>query len=391
MKILVVCQYYYPEPFKISDTCEELVKRGHDVTVVTGTPNYPMGVIYSGYENGKRCDEVINGVKVHRCKIAPRGQGALGRLRNYFSFARASKKYVKKLAGDFDVVFVNQLSPVMMAEAGIAYKKKHGKKLVMYTLDLWPESFKAGGVGEGHPLYKMFKMISRKVYRSADDILVSSSNFANTISQNFGVDKGIISHLPQYAESQFLDITEKENDEKFNLLFAGNVGKAQDVGVIVECAKELQNDGVLFHIVGDGLELENMKKQAEKLDNVIFYGRKPLEEMLSFYQMADAMMITLVNDPVLSLTVPAKVYTYLASGRAIVGAIDGETATLLNEIQGGFVVNSGDAKGLARQILALKNSGNTGKIGQENRRFYLEKLSKDKHMDCLEQHLKGAL
>ena len=167
MKILVVCQYYYPEPFKISDTLEELVRRGHDVTVVTGTPNYPMGVIYSGYENGKRSDEVINGVKVHRCKIFPRGQGAINRLRNYFSFSCSSKKYVKTLGDDFDVVFVNQLSPVMMANAGIYYKKKFGKKLVMYTLDLWPESLKAGGIGEGNPLYKYFKKVSKRIYRSA--------------------------------------------------------------------------------------------------------------------------------------------------------------------------------------------------------------------------------
>ncbi len=391
MKILVVCQYYYPEPFKIADTCEELARRGHEVSVVTGTPNYPMGVIYAGYEDGKRSDEIINGVKVHRCKIFPRGQGAINRLRNYFSFARASKKYVKKLGEEFDVVFVNQLSPIMMAEAGIAYKKKFNKKLVMYTLDLWPESLKAGGVKEGNLLYKYFKKVSKKVYCSADDILVSSKNFADYISQNFGVDKNIISHLPQYAEAQFLDIEEKKPSDTFNVVFAGNIGKAQDLGVVIKCAKLLQNEGVNFHIVGDGVELDNLKKQAEKLENVIFYGRKPMEEMPEFYQMADAMLISLVNDPILSMTVPAKVYTYLASARAVVGAIDGETKTLLEEIQGGLIANSGDYKGLAKIILELKQSGLSGQIGKKNREYYIDKLSKDRYMDTLEIHLKGAL
>lgn len=131
-KILIICQYYYPEPFRLPDICEELVRLGNEVTVVTGTPNYPMGEIYLGYEDGKRSDEVLNGVNVHRCKTIPRKTGSLNRMKNYFSYPHESKKYIKSLPGDFDVVFVNQLSPVMMADAGIAYAKKHKKKLVLY-------------------------------------------------------------------------------------------------------------------------------------------------------------------------------------------------------------------------------------------------------------------
>ena len=119
MKILVICQYYYPEPLRITDICEELVRAGNDVTVVTGIPNYPMGEIYPGYENNRRQDEVVNGVKVHRCAIHPRKTGVLHRVWNYYSYPYASSKYIKHLKSDFDVVFINQLSPVMMAKAGI--------------------------------------------------------------------------------------------------------------------------------------------------------------------------------------------------------------------------------------------------------------------------------
>ena len=137
MKVLVVCQHYYPEQFRITDICEELVKRGYEVTVVTGLPNYPMGYIYGGYKDkSKRC-EWINGVDVHRTFTIGRRNGIIWRFLNYYSFMISSCLYTFKLAADYDVVFVNQLSPVMMAQAGALYKKRHGKKMVLYSLDLW--------------------------------------------------------------------------------------------------------------------------------------------------------------------------------------------------------------------------------------------------------------
>jgi len=161
-KILVICQYYKPEPFRISDICEEMVRRGHEVHVVTGYPNYPEGVLYEGYGKGKHIDEVINGVKVHRCFTIPREQGVAKRFMNYYSYAASSVKYVlsdkcKPTDGTkFDVVFCNQLSPVMMGEAAIAYKKKHKVPTVMYCLDLWPESLVAGGIKRTSPIYRAF-------------------------------------------------------------------------------------------------------------------------------------------------------------------------------------------------------------------------------------------
>ena len=119
MKILVVCQYYHPEPFRISDICEELTKQGHEIFVITGIPNYPMGVIYPGYEKGQKRDEIINGVKVHRCFTIGRKSGIIKRILNYYSYAISSTLYASKIRDEFDLVIVNQLSPVMMAYAGI--------------------------------------------------------------------------------------------------------------------------------------------------------------------------------------------------------------------------------------------------------------------------------
>jgi hypothetical protein len=193
MKILVICQYYYPEPFRVNDICEEMVKRGHEVTVVTGEPNYPEGQIYKGYENHQNSDEVINGVKVHRCPIIPRKTGTLYRFLNYLSFPHEAKKYIRNLktsdSKPFDVIFVNQLSPVMMAEPAITYKKKYGTPIVMYCLDLWPESLVAGGVSRRSTIYKVFHRVSRRIYNGMDRILITSRMFRGYLKEQFGVEQ----------------------------------------------------------------------------------------------------------------------------------------------------------------------------------------------------------
>ncbi len=387
MKILVICQHYFPEPFRITDICEELVKIGHQVTVVTGTPNYPMGEIYDGYEKGERADEIINGVNVHRCKTAPRKTGVFNRVKNYFSYALASKKYVKTLKDDFDVVFVNQLSPVMMAEAGIAYKKKHNKKLVLYCLDLWPDSLCVGGIKRDSLIYKIFNAISKRIYKKADKILITSQTFKENFIKNFAIDEEKISYLPQYAEAQFLNLKEKEKTEKFNLLFAGNIGSAQSVDTIIDAAKILQDEKVVFHIVGDGIELDNLKLQASGINNVIFYGRKPLEEMPKYYEMADAMLVTLIKGEIISKTLPGKVQSYMAAGKVIVGAINGETRAVLDESQGGYCGEAENFKLLAENIKKLIKLENINELGRKNREYYIQNFSKEKFMKDLISHL----
>ncbi len=388
MKILVICQHYYPEPFRITDVCEELVKNGHEVTVVTGTPNYPLGKVYAGYENGLRADEIVNGVKVHRCKTAPRKTGVINRVINYYSYARVSKRYVKKLPDEFDVVFVNQLSPVMMANAGITYKKKYGKKLVLYCMDLWPESLCVGGIKKGSLVYKIFSKVSKKIYRSADSLLITSRLFEDYLIDNFGIEKDKIKYLPQYAEEGFLSVKPKEPDKDFHLLFAGNIGMAQSVDTIIESARILKDENVIFDIVGDGVELENLRELAKDLPKVIFHGRKPLSDMPKYYENADAMLVTLIGEGFVSRTLPGKVQTYMAAGRTIIGAIEGETEIVLNDAQGGYCGKSGDSQALAKNILKLIKSGEAKELGASNREYYLKNFSKKSFIKELNNALK---
>lgn len=382
MKILVISQYYYPEPFRISDICEELVSRGNDVTVVTGIPNYPMGEIYPGYENNARQDEVINGVKVHRCAIHPRKKGAIHRIWNYYSYPYASSKYIDLLDDSFDVVFINQLSPVMLAKAGIRYSKKHKKPSVLYCLDLWPASLGVGGISSGL-IYKWFHRISRKIYNSVDRILVSSQMFSQYFEKEFGICDTV--YLPQYAENNFIpDDCRKDPNENIDLMFAGNIGSAQSVETIIQAAalcKDIKN--LFWHVVGDGKNLENCQNLAKKLEApVIFHGRQPLEKMPLYYKMADAMLITMQKDPIISLTLPGKVQSYLAAGKPIIGAIDGEAQRLIFDAKCGKCVASEDAEALAACVRDFIESEKED-FGKRSENYYSEFFSKSQFFEKL--------
>ena len=387
MKILVICQYYYPEPFRINDICEEMVRRGHEVTVVTGEPNYPEGFIYKGYENHAHADEVINGVKVHRCPIIPRKTGTLYRLLNYFSYPHHAKKYIKQLNG-FDVVLVNQLSPVMMAEPAISYKKKHKVPVVMYCLDLWPESLVAGGVKRSSLVYKVFHLISKRIYRKMNRVLITSRMFKRYLKKEFQIHSDKIKYLPQYAEGLFETLPNKVPGKITDLVFAGNIGEIQGVETIIKAAIKMKTDPVHFHIVGGGTYLERLQKIAEGQDNITFYGRRPLEEMPEFYAKADAMLVTLKADPVLSLTLPGKVQSYMAVGKPIIGAIDGETAEVIKASKCGYCGKAEDVDALVNNIRCFMKETDKQQLGKNARHFYERCFERQKFMEKLEDELR---
>lgn len=389
-KILVICQYYRPEPFRISDICEEMVRRGHEVQVVTGYPNYPEGILYEGYGKGKHIDEVINGVKVHRCFTIPRESGIVKRLMNYYSYPLSSKLYVRSdecvssNGKPFDVVFCNQLSPVMMTDAAIAYKKKYKVPVVMYCLDLWPESLIAGGITRKSPIYKFFHHVSKGIYRQMDKILITSRMFSKYLVSEFGVEKERIEYLPQYAEGIFEQIPPREEDGVFNFMFAGNIGSVQSVETVIKAAEQLKDDPVKFHIVGGGSDLDRLKGLAEGLYNITFYDRRPLEEMPEFYSKADAMLVTLAADPVLSLTLPGKVQSYMAVGKPIIGAIDGETRAVIEAAKCGFCGKGENVDELVENVKKFIRNDRREEMGQNARKYYEENFEEKIFMDKLE-------
>ena len=391
MKILCVCQYYAPEPFRIPDICRGLTERGHSVTVVTGTPNYPEGEIYPGYGKGRHQDEIIDGVRVHRCPLIPRKKGAFYRFLNYYSFVFSAGRYLKGLKEEFDVVFINQLSPVMMAQPALQWAKRNRKKSVLYCLDLWPASLLAGGIRESSPIHRVFLGISRRIYRKADTIAVSSHGFLSYFQDVLGIDASQIRYLPQYAEALFDDLSRTPGKkEGADFVFAGNVGTMQSVETIVEAARLLQeNPDIRIHVVGSGIALDHCRQLAQGLSNITFYGRHPLEEMPGFYAMADAMLVTMAKDPVMDINFPGKVQSYMAAGKAILGAVDGETARMIHEADCGICVPAGDANALAKAMeTAAADLSAWEQYGVNAKKYYLENFRREGFLDSLEQLLR---
>mgnify|MGYP003290867794 FL=1 len=390
MKILVVSINYYPEPARITDICEELVKRGHDVTVVANVPNCPQGDFYEGYPDGRVRDEVRNGVKIHRCFTIARKKGAVRRVLSYYSYVFSSISYVRSLKDDFDVVFVNQLSPIMLAYAGAEYKKLFHRKIFFYSQDLWPMSLTVGGIKENSLVFKYFHRVSEKLYKSADVLYGTSRSFPAYFEKEFGITG--MKYLPQYAEGLFSpEQCRKAPSETFDLMFAGNVGNFQSVDTIIKAAAMTKDDKrIRWHILGNGSELENLKALADSLkaDNVIFHGRKPLEEMPKYYAMADAMLVTMIKNPVISLTLPGKVQSYMAAGKPLLGAIDGETRLVIEEAGCGLCGDAENSEQLAKNARIMADQS-MEKYAENSFAYNEQYFTKEKFMNTLIAELEG--
>lgn len=387
MKILFISQYYEPEPFLIHDKVKELVKLGHKVTVMTGLPNYPKGENLDGYKPGKFVED---GVEIIRLNVRPRRNGAKNLFLNYISFVYQASKYVNKLDDKFDFVYVYQLSPVLMGIPAIKYKKKYKVPMILYCLDLWPESLVSGGIRKGSLVYKFFKLISKRIYQNADSIHISSKLFSKYFKNDLGIDKALI-YNPQYANE--LEVSKHDNikndlflKDKVNITFTGNVGEMQNLSVVINALTKV-DEKVHFNLVGDGSKLESLKILAKKLnvqDKVTFHGRQPAEMMKEYMAQSDALIITMKDDEVISYTLPAKVQSYLQSGKFILGSIDGEAANVIIESQAGAVVKANDSDALAqlindfvKNIEDYKNHGLNGPI------YYKEYFGRDKFINIL--------
>ena len=399
MKILIVTQYFYPEQFQINDIAPELVKRGHEVTVLCGVPNYPKGVVFKSYETkGERelaeteyCR--ATGVRVMHVEQAPRGHNPVSLLLNYISFARNSSKAVAKLDNDFDVVLGYQLSPISSMSAALEYKKRTGTPVLYYTLDIWPVSAEGMLKSKKNPLMWPVKRMSRKIYQGADRILVTSRPFIDYLQRVNGVAANRLAYLPQHADSRMLEMDMKAEDNAVaDFLFAGNIGKGQRADVIVEAAKILGRRGdYRIHMVGDGRmreELELKVREEGLADNVLFYGNQKREDMPSFYKMADALLITLRGNNEVGNTMPGKLQMYMTTGKPILGAINGAANEVIHESGCGDCVKAADSRGLAELMLRfIENPESFAGCGENARRYFKEHFTLETYMDELEKEL----
>lgn len=386
MKLLIICQHFYPEQFKISDISFKLAEQGHDVTVLTGLPNYPSGIIDKEYRMFKRRKEIINGVKIYRSWLIPRRKNVINLSLNYLSFAFSSTIKSLFIKEKFDHILVYQTSPITMALAGVFLTKLTKKPLIIYCLDLWPESVTTIGIKKGSFIYKMLFHLSKWIYKQADEIFTSSRMFEDYFKNVLLIDKKT-TYLPGYAEDVFEQLPPKEHKENINLVFAGNIGKMQSVETIVLAANELKkNKEIVFHIVGDGSAKKECEELASKLalENVVFHGQHPLSEMPKFYKMADAFLITMKDNNIISYTLPNKVQSYLASAKPILGAINGETNLVIKDANCGFCGPAEDYRRLAENIILFAgNIAMHSTYGENARKYYESNYSKDIYFNKL--------
>lgn len=407
MKILIVSQYYYPEQFQINEIAPELVKRGHDVTVLCGVPNYPKGVVYNGYatknERLQAEKEYFRqtGVKVIHCNQIPRGHNPLQLILNYFSFVRNSSTAIQKMVADegrkYDIVLGYQLSPITSMYAALEYKKLTGVPVVYYTLDLWPVSVQSQIHNAKSPLYKLVSIISRRLYAGADRILVTSRPFIDYLHRVNAVPTDKMAYLPQHAGEEMLDMDlNAEENGIADFMFAGNIGAGQRIDVIIAAARILgPRPDYKIHIVGDGSKRKELETKviAEDLqDNVIFYGNQRRSDMPGFYKMADALLITLRGNNEVGNTMPGKMQMYMTTGKPVFGAINGAANEVINESHCGSCVKAGDAAGLAAIMKDfIEHPDSYKECGKNARAYFKTHFTLDHFMNGLERELNSLI
>lgn len=399
--ILVISQYFYPEAFRINDICMEWVKRGYEVTVLTGIPNYPEGEFYDGYGYIHKRTEEWNGIKILRIPLVARGHSSIMLMLNYVSFVMSGYlwKVFSKVKADY--VFTFEVSPMTQALIGCWYAKKHKIPHFLYVQDLWPENVETVTGIRSPILIKPIEKMVEYIYKNSNHIFATSPSFVKEIQKRCS-DRDRVSYWPQYAEDFYQPIERKiaiskvleiSADDSFKIIFTGNIGQAQGLEILPKVAKRLkeQNQYVKFIIVGDGRNKEDFEKQISEVDVKEMFsliGRQPAERIPYMLGCCDAAFISFMNDELFEKTIPAKLQSYMACGMPIVASASGETERIIKEAACGVSSPIGDAESLAaaiKKMLFLSNK-ELEKMGKNSWMYYEKNFEKDKLMNEIQTY-----
>lgn len=382
MNLLIVSQYFWPEVFRINDLARNLTAQGVRVSVLTGQPNYPEGRTFANYRWWSCKRETKDGIDVLRVPLAPRGNGgALRLVANYLSYVVCGS-----LLGPFltrrqpvDVIFVYGISPILQAIPAIFLKWHKRAKLVVWVQDLWPESLEATGFVKNRTILGLVGRVVKWIYRHSDAVFVQSRAFIEPVAELCARDK--IVYYPNSAEDAVASVQRVDDcpmpalKECFSVVFAGALGTAQALDVILDAAQRLRGESsVKFFLVGHGSRSDWLAEQiaARKLENVVLAGRYPIEAMPSVFAAASVLLVTLTNDPIFAKTVPSKVQSYLAAGRPVIGCINGEGAQVIQEAEAGLTCAAMDAEGLAAAVNTLYRlpPHERDRLGKNGRKYF---------------------
>lgn len=396
--ILVVSQYFYPEQFRINDICAEWVKRGYKVTVLTGIPNYPIGKYFDNYGLLKNRRETFQGIDIIRIPLIPRGNNPLMLVLNYISFVVSGFIWQFFTSVKADLVFIFEVSPMTQALPGVWYANKREIPCHIYVQDLWPENVEIiTGIKNERFLNSIGKMVDY-IYKNSDYIFTTSKSFVNSIHKR-GIDYDKIVYWPQYAEDFYVPKAFKEidgisNKDTFNIIFAGNIGTAQGLEVLLKTAillKRKSIDGLKFNLVGDGRYREELIKlirlnECDELFN--FIPKQMAQRIPEFLAASDLAFLSLTNHPLFSMTIPAKLQTYMACGIPILASATGETENIINESKSGICCKPGNAEELADSIMKLKRMSKVelNQLGKNARSYYEENFDKKTLLDEMDRY-----
>lgn len=401
MRVLVVSQYFWPENFRINDVVKTLVEKGIEVEVLSGKPNYPEGEVFPGYRAWGCQRTSLQGVCVNRIPLFPRGGGGWRLALNYLSFVVSGLLFAPWMLRNkkFDVIFIYGTSPILQAIPAIFLGWLKRCPTVLWVQDLWPDSLSATGHVRSPTVLKLVELVTRFIYRHTDLLLVQSRAFEEPVRALASATP--IAYFPNSVDDTFAVPVTSETphvaglDEGFSVMFAGNIGAAQAVGVMVEAASLLKDySDIHFVILGDGSCRAEMLKEVQQrgLTNLHLPGRFPVEMMPGFMQKASALLVTLADQPIFAATVPNKVQAYMAAGRPILACLNGEGARLVIEAGAGLAAPAEDARALANTILLLYglSSSERQEMGDNGRRYYQAHFNHDHLVDQLIGHLQAV-
>lgn len=390
MKILVVTQYFYPENFRINQLCLDLKNEGHEITVLTGKPNYPQGEYFEGYTFDGNEDETWNDIPILRVPLRARKKGSVNLVRNYFSFVYQANKRINKIKKfDFDVIYVFEVSPMTVALPAIKIKKKTGIPVIMNVQDLWPENVIAV-TGINNPIINfVLNLLVNYIYKNCDALLCASPSFVNKIQERV-TNKDKVKYWPQYSTVSKSNCNKNIlPKDKFNITFTGNIGEAQGIDIAIEAAKILRDTNIHWNFIGNGRNKEKLEllcSDYQLKENVTFHGFVDESKVPDYLNESDAALLILKPNPVFEMTIPAKLQTYLACGAPIIGCVSGEGKRIIQEAKCGIVSNDISVEALVnvcKEMLELpkeemdKFKKNALSFGQNNfnKELLLEKLN----------------
>ncbi len=348
-KILIVTEYFYPEEFKINEIALEWQKKGYEVNVLTNFPTYPAGVLYDGYENRWYKKDIYEGITVYRVKAITGYKDSLfKKLLKYFAFMILGGIVALKIGKKYDYVFGFDIAALSGMTPAILLKKFYNKKVTLWIQDVWPDSVYAYGFKKTKFLEFILDGFVKFVYRNSSNFAVSGKGFVKRVKPYVEGDKAI-EYLPNWADelNKDLEAFKFSKDEKVHFTFAGNVGKVQNLDNIIKAFGDLDDEYIKraqLNIIGDGSHLQSLKKLVDDngFKNIVFWGRKPRDEMYKYFSGSDFLIVSLVDKPIFSLTVPAKVQTYIAANRPILAILNGDAADIIKDNNLGYTAKPDD-------------------------------------------------